>query len=180
MVYTFPDRKYRTIYLDPPWYERGSGRIKRGADRHYSLMADADIKALPIADLAHPDGCHIYLWATNNHLEAAFDCLRAWGFQYVTAITWLKDKTGLGQYYRGKTGHCLFGVTQRRLPYKLSDGKRCQGVTGFTAPRTIHSRKPDEMRAMIELVSYAPRIELFARERAPGWDVWGAEAPEGE
>jgi hypothetical protein len=33
----FPDRKYRTIYIDPPWPERGGGKIKRGADRHYSL-----------------------------------------------------------------------------------------------------------------------------------------------
>lgn len=28
---------------------------------------------------------------------------------------------------------------------------------------------------MIEKVSYAPRIELFAREPHEGWDVWGNE-----
>lgn len=31
---------------------------------------------------------------------------------------------------------------------------------------------------MIELVSYEPRIELFAREAHPGWTVWGNEAPQ--
>lgn len=31
------------------------------------------------------------------------------------------------------------------------------------------------MREMIERVSYAPRIELFAREQFDGWDCWGNE-----
>lgn len=60
-------------------------------------------------------------------------------------------------------------------PYKIIDGKRQQGVTGFYSPKGIHSAKPEEMRKMIEKVSYAPRIELFAREKHEGWDVWGDE-----
>ena len=76
----------------------------------------------------------------------------------------------------GLTEHCIFATTKKRLPYKVSpEGKRCQGKTGFNAPKTVHSRKPKEMRSMIELVSYEPRIEIFARERFPGWDVWGDE-----
>lgn len=55
-----------------------------------------------------------------------------------------------------------------------------QGVTGFVEPKREHSRKPETMHKMIERVSYAPRIELFAREAAPGWKVWGDEAPEGK
>ena len=172
----FPSGRYRTIYIDPPWPERGGGKIKRGADRHYELMPLKEITSLPVASLASTDGCHIYLWVTNNYLQAGLECLRAWGFEYITTITWLKDRQGLGQYYRGMTEHCLFGVTKKRLPYKLTEkGKRCQGVTGFYEPKTIHSRKPDTMRKMIETVSCAPRIELFAREHHPGWDVWGKE-----
>ena len=39
-----------------------------------------------------------------------------------------------------------------------------------------HSRKPDEVRKRIErLMGDQPRIELFAREKSPGWDVWGNE-----
>lgn len=166
--------KYRTIYMDPPWPERGGGKIKRGADRHYHLMSVAEIKALPVASLAAPEGCHLYLWATNNYLRAALECIETWGFEYVTTITWLKDRQGLGQYYRGMTEHCIFAVTKRRLPYKLTpEGKRCQGVTGFFEAKTVHSRKPERMRQMIETVSYAPRVELFARQIYPGWDVWG-------
>ena len=165
--------KYHTIYADPPWWESGGGRLKRGADRHYPLMKTKDLMALPVRMIAE-DNCHLYLWATNNHLQDAFQVMAAWGFEYKTMITWLKDKKGLGQYFRGKTEHCLFGV-RGNLPYKTKDGKRCQGVTGFFAPRREHSRKPEEMREMIELVSYGPRIELFARQRVDGWDAWGNE-----
>lgn len=170
------DRKYKTIYADPPWQEAGGGKIKRGADRHYPLMKTKDIMALPVKELIHPDGCHLYLWVTNNFMLDAFEVIKAWGFEYITIITWKKDKIGLGQYFRGNTEHCIFATTAKRLPYKLTeDGKRCQGVTGFDAERTIHSRKPEEMRRMIEKVSYAPRLELFARKHTDGWDCWGNE-----
>ena len=33
--------------------------------------------------------------------------------------------------------------------------------------------KPSEMRRVIETVSHAPRLELFARRRFEGWDAWG-------
>ena len=71
-------------------------------------------------------------------------------------ITWIKDRQGLGQYYRGLTEHCIFARTKKKLPYKLLDGKRQQGVTGFYAPKGAHSAKPDAMRQMIEKVSYGP------------------------
>lgn len=165
--------KYKTIYADPPWMEQGGGKIKRGADKHYSLMKTPEIMSLPVQKLAD-DGCHLYLWVTNNFLKDGLNVMEAWGFRYVTTITWVKDRIGLGQYYRGITEHCLFGV-KGSLPYKVVDGKRQQGVTGFIAPKGRHSRKPDEMREMIERVSYGPYLELFAREPFLNWDSWGNE-----
>lgn len=167
--------EYRTIYIDPPWNERGGGKIKRGADRHYPLMSLSEIKSLPIGDIAHPNGCHLYMWVTNNFLPQGLECLKAWGFDYVTTITWMKDRIGLGQYFRGITEHCIFATTSKRLPYKVIDGKRAQGKTGFYAPKREHSRKPDEMRDMIEAVSYEPRAEIFARSHFHGWDCYGNE-----
>ena len=167
--------KYKTIYADPPWMEAGGGRIKRGADAHYPLMRTEQIAAMPIQELVDPEGCHLYLWATNNHLPDALQVVKAWGFEYVTLITWLKDKQGLGQYYRGITEHCIFARTPNCLPYKMLGGKRQQGLTGFFEPKREHSTKPETMRQMIERVSYAPRVELFARSQYPGWDVWGDE-----
>lgn len=137
-------------------------------------MAIKDIMALPVCNIAD-ENAHLYLWATNNYLPAALEVMQAWGFTYKTCITWGKDKFGLGQYFRGQTEHCLFGV-RGNLPYKVADGKRQQGRTLILAPRREHSRKPEEMRHMIERVSYPPYMELFARERFPDWDAWGNEA----
>ena len=171
----FPNKKYQTIYADPPWAEYGGGKIKRGADRHYPLMKTKDIINLPVKNLIDTSGCHLYLWTTNNFLPEALKVMDAWGFEYITTITWIKNSMGLGQYYRGLTEHCLFGSTKNRLPYKLIDGKRQQGLTGFYEEKTEHSTKPKSMRDMIEKVSYEPRIELFAREKFVGWDAWGNE-----
>jgi N6-adenosine-specific RNA methylase IME4 len=165
--------KYKTIYADPPWNETGGGRIKRGADAHYTLMKTADIEKLDVASLAD-DNCHLYLWVTNNHLQDGLRVMKAWGFEYKTMITWVKDRIGLGQYFRGMTEHCLFGV-KGNLAYKSIHGKRAQGKTFFYAKKQQHSSKPEAMRSMIERVSYAPRIELFARHSTFGWDVHGYE-----
>ncbi len=170
--------KYRTILADPPWYERGGGKVKRGADRHYPLMKTKEIEALGpyIRALADPAGSHLYLWTTNNHLPAGLKVMKAWGWRYVTCITWAKNRIGLGQYYRGRTEQLLFGV-RGKVPYKLhpDTGKRMQSDTLIEAPRGEHSQKPEEARQRIEHVSFGPYLELFARQEAPGWDVWGDE-----
>ena len=163
--------KYKTIYADPPWMERGGGKVKRGADRYYTLMRTKDIMAMPVPNLAEKN-CHLYLWVTNNFLKDGLKVMDAWGFRYVTTITWVKDRIGLRQYFRGITEHCLFGV-KGRLPYKVVDGRRQQGKTVIIAPKTKHSQKPKEMYHMIETVSYPPFIELFARDQRDGWSAWG-------
>ena len=39
-----------------------------------------------------------------------------------------------------------------------------------------HSKKPDEARRrIVRLMGDLPRIELFARQKSAGWDVWGNE-----
>ena len=175
------DKKYQIIYADPPWYESGGGRIKRGANRHYKLMTTREIMNLPVSRVAD-DNCHLYLWTTNNFLEDAIKVVNAWGFKYKTMITWVKDRFGLGQYFRGQTEHCIFAV-KGFIPYKIDSGtgKRCQGTTCFYAKRRNHSEKPEEMRKLIELVSDRSgfnKIELFARKQVNGWDVWGDEVNE--
>ncbi len=174
---------YHTILADPPWLERGGGQIKRGADRHYALMPTQAIAALPVSSWAAADA-HLYLWVTNNFLPDGLAVLAAWGFRYVTKVTWFKDRIGLGQYYRGRTEDCLFGVRGRLAYRSRPDGKRAQGVTGFEEPdlqdfsasRGEHSVKPEQLRRMAEIVSPGPYLEMFARRPATGWDVWGNEA----
>lgn len=174
----------------PPWNESGGGKIKRGADKHYPLMKTKDIIAMEpfITSISLPNS-HLYLWVTNNFLQDGLNVMKAWGYKYITKITWVKEgKPGLGQYYRGLSEDCLFG-RKGMVPYKVVDGKRQQGVTAFTAPRREHSQKPEFMRQQIEKVSYPPFIEIFARPQEDNgivdifettvkvqWDYVGNEA----
>jgi len=117
----------------------------------------------------------LYLWVTNNFLPDGLRVMQAWGFRYITMITWAKDRIGLGQYFRGMTEHCLFGV-KGKIPYKVVNGKRQQGQTLFYSAKQAHSQKPTKMREIIEHVSDRvgfEKIELFARTHVSGWDVWG-------
>ena len=161
---------YKTILADPPWPEYGGGKIKRGADTHYSLMSISEITTYMVENcnqLASANS-HLYLWTTNNYLPLALKVMTACNFEYKTIITWVKDRIGLGQYFRGITEHCLFGV-RGMVPYAIEDGKRQQGRTVIDAPRTTHSTKPIEIYEMIEKVSQPPYLELFARQKREGW-----------
>ena len=195
--------RYRTICIDAPWPEQGAGKVKRGADRHYKLMKIWQIFALPVHEWAAPDA-HLYSWVTNNYLPAGLRAMKRWHFRYVTKIDWFKAdpsqleealaelrsadaldaaadrllQMGLGQYYRGVTESCLFGVRGKCEYRRLPNGKRAQGRTGFHARRTeVHSEKPAKMFEMIERVSHGPYLEMFARSGRPGWDSWGDEVP---
>ena len=77
-----------------------------------------------------------------------------------------------GSYTLKSTELCLIG-----LKGKLKNIKKSNKVKSLVmAERTIHSKKPDEVRnRIIELCGDLPRIELFAREKTEGWDVWGNE-----
>ena len=97
-------KKYKTIYADPPWMEHGGGKIKRGADRHYPLMKTKEIMALPVPDLVDPEGCHLYLWTTNNFLPDALEVVHAWGFEYVTMNYMAQRPPRAGAVLQGHDG----------------------------------------------------------------------------
>lgn len=177
---------YRTIVADPPWqYNVARGLPTRGykpstAEAHYPTMTMAEVAALPVADLA-ADSAHLYLWVTNPRLFGdrhsdeigPVDILRGWGFEYKTLLTWHKiGSFGVGFYFRGATEHVLFG-TKGNAP--IAPALRISNH--FAAPKRRHSEKPDRFYEIVERVSPEPRLEMFARRRRVGWDVWGNEAP---
>jgi N6-adenosine-specific RNA methylase IME4 len=156
-----------TILADPPWdvLQRGG----RGAHRHYSLMTTEQIAALPVGKLVRTNS-HLWLWVTNATLFAGQTVMQAWGFTYRSCLTWVKPGLGLGSYYlRNNTEHLLFG-TRGKAPVLY----RSQ-PTWLYAPKQEHSHKPEEQYAVIERCSPGPYLELFARRKQPGWQVWGNE-----
>jgi N6-adenosine-specific RNA methylase IME4 len=172
-----PQRRYPIILADPPWpwevYDIDSG-MERAAEVHYPTMRLETICTLPVADLCTPDAA-LFLWTTSPHLESAWSVLAAWGFAYVTSIVWVKDGApGLGYWVRNQ--HELLLLAKRGAMRNPPERNRPPSV--ILAPRREHSRKPDEAYGLIERMHPTlPKLELFARKRWPGWDVWGNELP---
>ncbi len=164
-------KRYKTILIDPPWYEKGAGKIKRGADRHYPLMKTNDIILTILeSDVWIPDNdSHLYLWVTNNFLPDGLRVMEALKYRYITNLVWVKNRFGLGQYFRGQHELCLFGVRGKLMT------KTKKIPTVINASKTIHSRKPIELYDIIEIQSYPPYLEMFARNTRKGWDSWGNE-----
>lgn len=172
-------KKYNVIYADPPWrYEQKS--LQGAAERHYRTMSIEELCAMPVKNIAGKD-CVLFLWATFPMLPEALRLIEAWGFQYKTvAFVWLKQNKknpswfyGLGFWTRGNAEICLLA--------KCGKPKRnSASVHQFIiSPIEQHSKKPDETRnRIVELMGDVPRIELFARQKTEGWDVWGNEAPD--
>ena len=167
---------FKTVMMDPPWYEKGGGKIQRGADRHYPLLKTPDI-IKTIYQCEHwnqvSDVAHLYMWVTNNFLVDGLQVMQALGFRYVTNFVWVKDKQGLGQYFRGQHELCLLGTRGVGAAKLRTDNKSLASV--LSAPRTKHSKKPPSSYVLIEQRSVGPYLEIFGREQRDGWTVWGNE-----
>lgn len=91
--------RFRCISADPPWLERGGGKSKRGADRHYDLMSKEDIARAMLkatcptfgTQLWRPEtSAHLWLWVTNNFLRDGLWVMERVGFEYKTNWAWVK------------------------------------------------------------------------------------------
>ena len=142
-------QKYQAIYADPPW------------DYQQCRLSGA-----------------LFLWATFPQLPEALRLIQAWGFVYKTvAFVWLKQNRkaltwfyGLGFWTRSNAEICLLAT--KGHPKRQSAGIHQLVIS----PVEQHSKKPDEVREkIVALMGDVPRIELFARQQTPGWDVWGNE-----
>lgn len=166
--------KYDVILADPPWDIQQKGTV-RGAEGKYPLMTLDRIKGMGEAiNAITADNAHLWLWVTNAVLVPyTQSILDAWGFTYRSPKTWVKRRIGLGNYLRNSTEQLIF-ATKGKAPVCFRSEP-----TDMFAPRMEHSRKPDEQYATIDRVSgglgQGRKLELFARRKMAGWDVWGNE-----
>ena len=173
---TQTDRKYNIVYADPPWRYWESGNKNQAL--HYTTMSIDEICDLPVKNIADND-CVLFLWVTYPILQEAFKVIEAWGFKYSTAaFVWVKKNkqkdtpfVGCGAWTRANSELCLLATKGNvtRLDASVSQV--------VESPIEEHSKKPDIVRDLItRLVGELPRVELFSRKPADGWDVWGNEA----
>jgi len=170
----FPDKLYQLIYADPAWKYWSGG--SRSADRHYDVMEIEDIMNLPVKQIAEKDSI-LCMWATYPILPQAFEVMKAWGFEYSTVVfTWVKRNKvansyfwGCGGYTRANAEIVLLGKKGKGLPRKRKDIHKI-----IDSQIMEHSRKPDIVRnKLVQLFGDVSRVELFARTKVFGWDVWG-------
>lgn len=174
------DKRYEIIYADPPWsYKVWSDKGKgRSAERHYPTMDKKDIQLLPVSKIAAKNSV-LFLWVTAPCLLEGIELITAWGFKYKTvAFTWVKQNkksdgifTGMGYYTRANAEFCLLATRGKVLE------RQSHSVSSVVLSHIErHSQKPSDVRdRIVELFGDRPRIELFARQYADGWDAWGNE-----
>ena len=170
----FPDKKYKVIYADPPWRYEFSRSEVRSIEAHYPTMDLEDIKKLPIRQIADKN-CALLMWITWPKMEEAVSVVNAWGFKYRSvAFVWIKTNPnggyfwGMGNWTRANSEVCIIATKGRPKRLKADIHQL------VFAPIAEHSKKPDIVRRkIVELLGDVPRIELFARQKAYGWDVWG-------
>jgi N6-adenosine-specific RNA methylase IME4 len=174
-------KRYSTIVVDPPWrygkwgkaskpnYE---GHIPKESDLPYDWMSVEEIKALPVGSLANND-CELYVWTTQKYLPDTFDVIKSWGFKYCQTLTWCKKPMGKGQggVYCPTTEFLILARRGKMPKVERIDTTWWQVSRAWKA----HSKKPEFFQDLIEQVSEAPRLEMFARREREGWDVFGNE-----
>lgn len=173
---------YRFIYIDPPW--KFSSGPSRNPSRHYQTMSVKDIMAMPVRDLASPEGCRLAMWITVPLMDRTHDVLKSWGFRYSSARFWGKlwpSDDGLFVYpdsmARG-TGYEVIGNVEILVIGKRGKAPKINGNKPgslFFGQRREHSRKPDFLRDEALRLYPGPHCEVFARTTHVGWDVWGNE-----
>lgn len=184
-------KAYQLLYADPAWRfevrSRESG-LGRAPDAHYDTMTVTEMVAL-----APPSAKNALLamWVYDPMLPAAMTLAAEWGFEFVTVlfrwfkttehpgqltlfpIEWPEPEFGLGYHTRsGGCEECWLFKRGKGLPVLRHDIRK-----EFFSQVREHSRKPDEVAQwLVDLYGDVDRLEMFARTRRPGWDVFGTEA----
>lgn len=183
------DKKYNIIYADPAWSYRDytsrevaeknlNKNSKKSVVMKYDVMKIQDLCSLPIKNIS-AENCILFMWVTMPKLNECFKLMDSWGLKYSTCgFTWIKKNKknintnfwGMGRWTRSNAELCLIGIKGK--PQRVS--KSIHSV--IETPIEEHSKKPSIVRdRIVELCGNLPRIELFARQYADGWDCWGNE-----
>lgn len=189
--------KYDVLLADPAW--DFSTWSRKGADRspsaHYDTMSLVEMQRLGVPQHT-ADNCALFMWTVDWLPPSVPEQLAsAWGFRYATrAWTWIKMNptgwgffTGKGFYTRSNPEDCLLfvkgsmPVPESLRPLSVICSPIQEDELPFIyAPVREHSRKPyEQYRRIDQMYPNRRYLELFARQRVPGWDAWGDQVPGG-
>ena len=183
-------RSYRTITMDPPTHFESRTALKvanwncrRDVEKHYATLSFDELAALPLSDLRTRR-----MLTCLDQRPAPAARLRA---DRTVGLSLFDPRVHVGQaaapaYRSGVTEadlHVGLGLTVRHQNEIVLLGRRGNARRNAKDVREViltpvreHSRKPDEFFARIERYCDGPYLELFARERRPGWDAGGTKS----
>ncbi|MGH2513999.1 MAG: MT-A70 family methyltransferase [Candidatus Limnocylindrales bacterium] len=172
---TLPAGTFNVLLADPPWQYDFAETDNRKIENQYPTLDVVEIAAyrdsagVAIQSVIAEDAV-LFLWATSPKLREALTVMDGWGFEYVTQAVWVKDKIGMGYWFRQQHETILVGRRGNVSP----PGQDLRRSSVLNAPRRQHSAKPDEAYQRIEeMFPDGVRLEVFAREQRDGWSVFG-------
>lgn len=183
---------YRVVCADPAWpFGDKLPGLGRGAEKHYELLTIVDLMGLAFEGgqvFRHDhiaDDAYLFLWRVSSMVEEAYRVCRAWEFEPKTEIVWRKQTVngarhfGMGRHFRAEHETCIVAVRGKPKPLvrnirSVFDAKAPSSANG----RAIHSAKPESFyKDVVEKIARGPYLELFARNRRPGWTCVGKQMP---
>jgi N6-adenosine-specific RNA methylase IME4 len=173
----FPKGKYDLIVIDPPYkIKKITHRLRPNQVKmDYPMMSLEEIKSLPIQSIAN-DKCWLFLWTTQKYLFQAKELLESWSFKYLATQVWQKTfgrSAGMPLFgFRWNAEFILIGYNKIK-PDLWIKGKSLIPLV-FQAENIRHSEKPSLFYEQIKDLGNN-RIDIFARKKRLGWDVWGNE-----
>jgi N6-adenosine-specific RNA methylase IME4 len=173
-------KKYQIIYADPPW-KQGRGGKKKAVPNSFRPFDYPTIELPEIAKILNKAGFRsdenrvLFLWTIDKYLFQAERIAKELGYKLHARMIWNKV-TGIPAAFTIRYGHeyLLYMYHGKLLPVAKAERGKIHSV--FTEQVTKHSKKPEIAYQIIErLYPETNRLELFARQKRSGWDVWGNE-----
>lgn len=170
-------QKFRAILADPPWSDVPPGNRPANRETWFGLGHVMSVPKLLSGTIPAADNSLLFLWCRNGNMPVGLKILNTWGFKYVNHMIWVKiagnnkPLLGMGGSYLRNSHELLLIGRRGSVPRRTTNIPSV-----LLAPRSsIGGEKPKIIHDLIERIVDGPYLELFARERRPGWSAFGDE-----
>lgn len=166
---------YKVLLADPPWKQTKGGLRKARPNQEKNL----DYPTLELEDIKNiikqQDSPVLFLWTIDKFLFQAQEIAESLGYKLHARIIWDKEN-GVAPAFTIRYSHEYLLWFYKSPMEKIDVNMRGKFTTILREKATKHSKKPISSYEMIEaLYPNCKKLELFARDKREGWDVWGNE-----
>lgn len=191
----YPQGFFRCVEVDPAWQYEQHGYKGYKEVQPYRIAPSYDtaedgpmgeVLGREILKVGHPEGFHLWLWATKDFLLTALQYIQDWGLHYRMCYPWIKTKQdgtpikgGMGYWGRNAVEYLLFATSNTSMRTLNANNE-----PGYIfAPRQmnwkgrLHSVKPDRAYELIKRNSPGPRLSLLQVTPRAGFWNFGNQLP---